>query len=195
MVLPACEQYWKMFNLLLGKYWNFTPMRLWELWTWLWVSCVVYSKRCCFLFVAMHSGLTWSSSDGALSTQWLHARYTSGSLSGSAFSIGSPPLSGVVFLVLHQLIYWSLHPDFGLLWPTISPLGLPRWHCYTTCLHGHQTAWGLLDCSSAWNSHPSKLCSLPRDLSSSFYKLLKTFIFAWALARSTSEYLPWSGAI
>ena len=35
---------------------------------------------------------------------------------------------------------------------------------------------------SAWNSLPSELHSLQSDLSSSFYKLLKTFIFtrAWA---------------
>jgi len=33
---------------------------------------------------------------------------------------------------------------------------------------------------SAWKSLPSELCSLPQDLSSSFYKLLKTFIFARA---------------
>jgi len=34
---------------------------------------------------------------------------------------------------------------------------------------------------------PSEICSLPRDLSSSFYKLLKTFIFAWAWAGSAFE--------
>ena len=33
---------------------------------------------------------------------------------------------------------------------------------------------------SAWNSLTSELHSLPQILSSSFYKLLKTFIFAWA---------------
>src|SRR6218665_2052726 len=31
---------------------------------------------------------------------------------------------------------------------------------------------------SVWKSLPSELCSLPHDLSSSFYKLLKTFLFA-----------------
>jgi len=40
---------------------------------------------------------------------------------------------------------------------------------------------------SAWNGLPSELRSLPRDLSSSFYKLLKTFIFTWAWAGSASE--------
>ena len=40
---------------------------------------------------------------------------------------------------------------------------------------------------SAWNSLPSEIRSLPRDLSSSFYKLLKTFIFARAWAASASE--------
>src|SRR6218665_2556710 len=34
---------------------------------------------------------------------------------------------------------------------------------------------------------PSEIRSLPRDLSSSFYKLLKTFIFARASAGSASE--------
>ena len=40
---------------------------------------------------------------------------------------------------------------------------------------------------STWNSLPSEIRSLPRDLSSSFYKLLKTFIFAEAWAGSASE--------
>ena len=40
---------------------------------------------------------------------------------------------------------------------------------------------------SVWNSLPSEIRSLPRDLSSSFYKLLKTFIFARDWAGSASE--------
>src|SRR6218665_2343960 len=40
---------------------------------------------------------------------------------------------------------------------------------------------------SVWNSLPSEIRSLPRDLSSSFYKLLKTFIFARVWAGSASE--------
>src|SRR6218665_3807685 len=40
---------------------------------------------------------------------------------------------------------------------------------------------------SLWNSLPPEIRSLPRDLSSSFYKLLKTFIFARAWAGSASE--------
>ena len=40
---------------------------------------------------------------------------------------------------------------------------------------------------SVWNSLPSEICSLPRDLSSLFYKLLKTFIFARAWAGSASQ--------
>src|SRR6218665_2678659 len=39
----------------------------------------------------------------------------------------------------------------------------------------------------AWNGLPSELRSLPRNLSSTFYKLLKTFIFARAWAGSASE--------
>jgi len=48
---------------------------------------------------------------------------------------------------------------------------------------------------SAWNGLSSELCSLRWDLSSSFYNLLKVFIFARAWAGSASEELPWSGAI
>ena len=40
---------------------------------------------------------------------------------------------------------------------------------------------------SIWNGLPLKLRTLPRDLSSSFHSLLKTFFFAWALAESISE--------
>ena len=39
---------------------------------------------------------------------------------------------------------------------------------------------------SVWNGLPSKLCSLPQDLSSSFYKLLKTLLFGRARAGSAS---------
>ena len=44
---------------------------------------------------------------------------------------------------------------------------------------------------SAWNSLPSELRSLPRDLPSSFYKLLKTFIFAQAWERLGVVTLKW----
>src|SRR6218665_2763143 len=40
---------------------------------------------------------------------------------------------------------------------------------------------------SVWNDLPSELRSLPRDLSSSFYKLLKTLLFGRAWAGSASE--------
>src|SRR6218665_184046 len=40
---------------------------------------------------------------------------------------------------------------------------------------------------SVWNGLPSDLRSLPRDLSSSFYKLLKTLFFGRAWAGSASE--------
>jgi len=43
---------------------------------------------------------------------------------------------------------------------------------------------------SVWNSLPSEIHSLPRDLFSSFYKLLKTFIFAGpGLGAPLSSYL------
>src|SRR6218665_60510 len=41
--------------------------------------------------------------------------------------------------------------------------------------------------SSVQNSLPSEIRSLPQELSSSFYKLLKTFIFARAWAGSASQ--------
>src|SRR6218665_1487281 len=40
---------------------------------------------------------------------------------------------------------------------------------------------------SVWNDLPSELRSLPRELSSSFYKLLKTLLFGRAWAGSASE--------
>ena len=40
---------------------------------------------------------------------------------------------------------------------------------------------------SAWNSLQSELCSLPRDFSSSLYKLLKTFAFTRAWIGSACE--------
>src|SRR6218665_1347789 len=40
---------------------------------------------------------------------------------------------------------------------------------------------------SVWNDLPSELRFLPRDRSSSFYKLLKTLVFGRAWAGSTSE--------
>src|SRR6218665_2693002 len=46
-------------------------------------------------------------------------------LSCSAFTIGSPPLFGVVSLALRLLI-GILYPDFVLNWPTISSLCLQR---------------------------------------------------------------------
>src|SRR6218665_1248223 len=40
---------------------------------------------------------------------------------------------------------------------------------------------------TVWNDLPFELRSLPRDFSSSFYSLLKTFLFAQAWAGSASE--------
>jgi len=40
---------------------------------------------------------------------------------------------------------------------------------------------------SIWNGLPSELRSLPRDLSNSFYKLIKTLLFGRAWAGSASE--------
>jgi len=48
---------------------------------------------------------------------------------------------------------------------------------------------------SFWNSLPSDLRCLPRDLSSSFYRLLKTFLLHWAWAWRASEWLSWRGTI
>jgi len=38
-----------------------------------------------------------------------------------------------------------------------------------------------------WNNFPAEPCSLPGDLSGSFYSLLKTFLFVWAWAGSAHE--------
>ena len=40
---------------------------------------------------------------------------------------------------------------------------------------------------STWNTLPSDLRSLPRDMSGSFYKLLKTFLFDRVWVGSASE--------
>src|SRR6218665_1047108 len=50
--------------------------------------------------------------------------HSTGSLSGRPFSMGSPPLFGIVPLALRLLLIGTFYPDFVLLWPTISSLCL-----------------------------------------------------------------------
>src|SRR6218665_3007985 len=50
----------------------------------------------------------------------------------------------------------------------------------------HKRAFSIVG-PSVWNDLPSELRSLPRDLSSSFYKLLKTLLFGRTWAGSASE--------
>src|SRR6218665_1676932 len=59
---------------------------------------------------------------------------------------------------------------------------VPR--CRTTTRQ--KRAFSIVD-PSVWNSLPSDLRSQPRDLSSSFYKLIKTLLFGPAWAGSASE--------
>src|SRR6218665_1835693 len=61
------------------------------------------------------------------------------------------------FVVPHARTFFKQHRDFSIVGP------------------------------SAWNSLPSEFHSLPRDLCRSFYKLLKTFIYARAWDESASE--------
>src|SRR6218665_697788 len=107
-----------------------------------------------------------------------------GSLSGSAFTIGSP-LFGIVSLALHPLTNWSSSSCAGRQSLRSASRGdfLVPHAC--TAIKQHR-AFSIV-CPSALNSLPSELSSLPRDLSSSFYKLLETFVFARALADSASE--------
>src|SRR6218665_2481159 len=57
--------------------------------------------------------------------------------------------------------------------------------CARTAIKQHRT-FSIVG-PSVWNSLPSEIRSLSRDLPGSFYKLLKTFIFARAWAGSVSE--------
>src|SRR6218665_1526565 len=115
---------------------------------------------------------------------------SAGSLSGSAFTIGSQPLSGVVPLALCLLTYWNLifiltsSCTFrqSLLSSSRGDFVVPR---ARTAIKQHRAFSSVGP--SLWNSLPPEIRSLPRDLSSSFYKLLKTFIFARAWAESASE--------
>jgi len=81
------------------------------------------------------------------------------------------------------LLTGALHFDFGLLWSPIYPIGTQRWLVVPLARTAikQRRAFSTVG-HSAWNSLPSELISLPRDLSSSFYKFLKTFIFARACA-------------
>src|SRR6218665_311758 len=105
--------------------------------------------------------------------------HSTDSLSGSAFTIGSPPLFGVVSLTLGLLTYWNF---LILTWSCTGRQSLRSAsrgdfvvpHA-RTAIKQHR-AFSIVG-SSAWNSLASEIRSLPRDLSSSFYQLLKTFIF------------------
>ena len=82
----------------------------------------------------------------------------------------------------------NFYPDFDMLWSPISPLGLQEGLSGATGSHCHQTEKGFLDCGSlCLDDLPSELRFLPRDHSSSFYKLLKTLLFGRAWAGSASE--------
>src|SRR6218665_2035691 len=99
------------------------------------------------------------------------------------------PEGGYIFIYISTFLSsGALQPDFGLLWSPISPLGhqgdflVPRARTATR----QKRAFSIVS-PSVWNDLPSELRSLPRDLSSSFYKLLKTLLFGRAWAGSASE--------
>src|SRR6218665_1333868 len=86
-------------------------------------------------------------------------------------------------LEFRLLTYWSFRPNFGLLWLRSAYRGdfaVP--HARTAIKH--HRAFSIVG-TSACNSLPSEVRRLPRDLSSFFYKLLNTFIFALAWAESS----------
>src|SRR6218665_2272073 len=113
--------------------------------------------------------------------------YSTGSQFSSASSTGSPLLSGIVFLFLFL--------SSGALYLTSACSGrrslrsaskgdflVPRARTATRQKRAFSNVG-----PSVWNGLPSELRSLPRDLISSFYKLLKTLHFGRAWAGSTSE--------
>src|SRR6218665_2541386 len=117
--------------------------------------------------------------------------HSAGSLSGSAFTIHCR-LSTIVwrcvlgiaptYLVELFILTSSCTGRQSLLSASRGDFVVP--HARTT-IKQHR-AFSIVG-PSAWNSLPSEIRYLPRDLSSSFYKLLKTFIFAKTWARSASE--------
>src|SRR6218665_1598503 len=80
---------------------------------------------------------------------------------------------------------YALQPDFDLLWSPISPLGHQGGLSGARTAARQKRAFSIVG-PSVWNDLPSELRSLPRDLSSSFYKLLKTLLFGRAWAGSAS---------
>ena len=125
-------------------------------------------------------------------SEFMRDIHSGGSLSGSAFTIGSPPF-GIVSLALRLLTdtYWN-----SLTWlrPALAenlfarPPEVILW-----CLMLAQPL-NSIGPSKLWVpllrtvSHRSEIRSLPRDLSSSFYKLLKAF-FLPGLGARLSSYL------
>src|SRR6218665_3727411 len=66
-----------------------------------------------------------------------------------------------------------MHVMLCLIWSPISPLGLQGGLSGATCSHCHhgtkqKRAFSIVGLS-VWNGLPSDLCSLPRDISSSFF--------------------------
>src|SRR6218665_35977 len=145
----------------------------------LYVYYIVYMQAC-RLYLCMFPSL-----DISVNSCEIHS---TGSLSGSAFTIGSQPLSGAVPLALHLLTYWdfiltsSCTGRQSLRSASTGDFVVPH---ASTAIKQHR-AFSIVG-PSVWNNFPSEIRSLPRDLSSSFYKLLKTFIFARAWAGSASE--------
>src|SRR6218665_3318570 len=105
-----------------------------------------------------------------------------------ASTTGPHLLSGIVFLVtpsylLELFILTSACPGRrSLRSVSKGDFLVPRARTAT----GQKRAFSIVG-PSVWNGLPSELRSLPLDLSSSFYKLLKTLLFGRAWAWSASE--------
>src|SRR6218665_1373245 len=114
--------------------------------------------------------------------------YSIGSQFSSASTIGSPLFSGIVFLVTRLSYLLELFiltsACSGRRSHRSASKGdflVPRARTATR----QKTAFSIVG-PSVWNGLPSELRSLPRDLSSSFYKL-KALLFGRAWAGSASE--------
>src|SRR6218665_1587893 len=111
--------------------------------------------------------------------------YSTGSQFSSASTIGSHLLSGIVFLVTRLELFNLTSACSGrrsLRSATKGDFLVPRARTATR----QKRAFSIVG-PSVWNDLPSELRSLPRDLSSSFYKLLKTLLFGRAWAGISSQ--------
>src|SRR6218665_1923831 len=115
--------------------------------------------------------------------------YSTGAQFSSASTIGSHLLSDIVFLVTRSsyllelfILTSACSGRRSLRSASKGGFLVPRARTATR----QKRAFSIVG-PSVWNDLPSELRSLRRDLSSSFYKLLKTLLFGRAWAGSASE--------